>query len=322
MKYLVMECHEDYAVLLDEEAGFVKAANAGYTVGDTVENPELLPAASISHSSIIRKVTYGLAAAAACIAVVFGINYYNEYMKPYSNIRLSINPDVEIVLNHHGQVLSVKGLNEDGELLIDGYDPKRQDKLAVADDLIERAIDMGFLSDDAIIIFDIETPDKNLLTQYGIELRSEAEIYTHEFANVNIIIIDRKQETTENYEYDDEDYEPIVIPIPEQTEIGTTVPETPPSVVNPVSSDSGYAENSGGDSHYDADDGDSHYDNAETNVVQATTPPTTAPTATKPPSTSPSATVPPYGDSNYEADSGYGDSMYEAESDYNTSDYS
>lgn len=317
MKYLVMECHEDYAVLLDEEAGFVKAVNAGYTVGDTIENPELLPAATVSHRGIIRKVTYGIAAAAACVAVVFGINHYNEYMKPYSNIRLSINPDVEIVLNHHGQVLSVKGLNADGEMLVDGYNPKRQDKLVVADDLIERAIDMGFMSDDAIIIFDIDTPDKNLLTQYGIELRSEAEIYTSEFANVNIIIIDHNDNSTEKSEYNDEDYEPIVIPIPEQTEIETTVPETKPSVTKPAPSDSGYAENSGGDSHYDADDGDSHYDNAETNAVQATTPPMTAPPATKPPSTSPSATAPSYG-----ADSGYGDSMYESDSGYDTSDYS
>ncbi len=322
MKYLVMECHEDYAVLLDEEAGFVKAKNTGLTVGETIENPQFLPDTSVSHRSIIMKVTYGLAAAAACVAVAFGINYYNEYMTPYSNIRLSINPDVEMTLNHHGQVLSVKGLNEDGEMLIDGYDPKRQDKLVVADDLIERAIDMGFLSDDAIIIFDIDTPDQNLLTQYGIELRSEAEIYTHEFANVNIIIIDRKQETTEKHEYNDADYEPIIIPIPKQTESENTAAAPPPTVVNPVPSDSGYAENSGGDSHYAADDGDSHYGNTATTAVQETTPPMTAPPATNPPSTSPPAAAPSYGDSDYEADSGYGDSMYEAESDYDASDYS
>ncbi len=180
-------------------------------------------------------------------------------------------------------MLSVKGLNEDGEMLIDGYDPKRQDKLVVADDLIERAIDMGFLSDDALIIFDIDTPDQNLLTQYGIELRSETEIYTHEFSNVNIIIIDRKQDTAEKYKYNDADYEPIIIPIPEQTESENTA----------------------------ADDGDSHYGNTATTAVQETTPPMTAPPATNPPSTSSPAAAPSYGDSDYEADSGYGDSDYD-----------
>lgn len=299
MKYLVMECHEDYVVLLDEEAGFVKAKNTGLTVGETIEDPQLLKTVSSPRRNIIMKVTYGLAAAAACLAIVFGINHYNEYIKPYSNIRLSINPDVEMTLNHHGQVLSLEGLNEDGKELIEGYEPKRQDKLAVADDLIERAIDMGYLSDDAIIIFDIDTPDKDLLTQYGTELRSEAEIYTKEFANINIIIIDRNEEKKENdddADYNDQDYEPIVIPIPQQTE--AVLPETNPA-------DSGYAEADGG-SEDEPDDGDSGY--GETQTEFATTPPPAA--------------VPPVqnavGDSGYDtgSDSSYGDSSYDAESDY------
>ena len=38
MKYLVMETHPAYAVLLDEEGRFLKAANLNYQVGDTVQN--------------------------------------------------------------------------------------------------------------------------------------------------------------------------------------------------------------------------------------------------------------------------------------------
>lgn len=269
MKYLVMECHEDYAVLLDEKAGFVKAKNMGFTVGETIENPELLKAET-SRRNIIMKAAYGLAAAAACVAVAFGINYYNEYMTPYSNIRLSINPDVEMTLNHHGQVLSLEGLNEDGKELIEGYNPNKQDKLAVADDLIERAIDMGYLDDDAIIIFDIDTPDKDLLTQYGIELRLEAEIYTHEFSNVNIIIIDRKQDTAEKYEYNDTDYEPIIIPVPQQTEAAAIRPQSKPSGTITIDSDSVYEEKYDGDSIYDSNYGDSRYNKITT---QATTKP-------------------------------------------------
>ena len=37
MKYLVMETHPAYAVLLDEEGRFLKAANLGYQVGVRVE---------------------------------------------------------------------------------------------------------------------------------------------------------------------------------------------------------------------------------------------------------------------------------------------
>ena len=37
MKYLVMETHPAYAVVLDNEGRFLKAANLHYQVGDTVE---------------------------------------------------------------------------------------------------------------------------------------------------------------------------------------------------------------------------------------------------------------------------------------------
>ena len=42
MKYIVMECHYSYAVLLDEKGKFVKAANLGYKVGEVVEDPVLI----------------------------------------------------------------------------------------------------------------------------------------------------------------------------------------------------------------------------------------------------------------------------------------
>ena len=42
MKYIVMECHYSYAVLLDRNGKFVKAANMGYKVGETVEDPVLI----------------------------------------------------------------------------------------------------------------------------------------------------------------------------------------------------------------------------------------------------------------------------------------
>ena len=36
MKYIVMECHLSYAILLDENGRFIKAANLHYETGQTV----------------------------------------------------------------------------------------------------------------------------------------------------------------------------------------------------------------------------------------------------------------------------------------------
>ena len=42
MKYMVMECRPSYAILLDEEGCFKKAANLHYEVGQIVEEPVLM----------------------------------------------------------------------------------------------------------------------------------------------------------------------------------------------------------------------------------------------------------------------------------------
>ena len=42
MSYIVMECHSSYAILLDEEGRFLKAANLHYEVGQTVYDPVLM----------------------------------------------------------------------------------------------------------------------------------------------------------------------------------------------------------------------------------------------------------------------------------------
>ena len=43
MKYMVMECHLSYAVVLDENGSFLKVANMRYEVGQTVENVVEMP---------------------------------------------------------------------------------------------------------------------------------------------------------------------------------------------------------------------------------------------------------------------------------------
>ena len=50
-------------------------------------------------------------------------------------------------LNRQGTVVGLMGTNEDGETLLEGYDGKGKDKITVADELIDRAIEMGFLSE-------------------------------------------------------------------------------------------------------------------------------------------------------------------------------
>ena len=86
MSYLVMECHPGYAVLLDEEGRFLKAANLRYEVGQTVYNPVLVNEPQKKSSHIVRWMSSGIAAAAACFLLFFGFGYYQNYIQPYSSI--------------------------------------------------------------------------------------------------------------------------------------------------------------------------------------------------------------------------------------------
>ena len=67
MKYLVLEVHPGYAVLLDTEGRFVRAANLGYTVGETVTDIVIMRENAGSRFGRTVKLVSGIAAAAAYV---------------------------------------------------------------------------------------------------------------------------------------------------------------------------------------------------------------------------------------------------------------
>ena len=217
MKYMVMECHPGYAVLLDEEGRFRKAANLRYEVGQTVEAPFLMKERQPGLSILPGKRWISAAAAmAACAFLFFGFRYYQNYMYPYSSIYLTINPEVLMELNRQGNVVRLSGTNEDGRKLLEGYSGRGKDKLTVADELIDRAIDMGFLSEGGQVSFYIDAPDEALFQEYGVELRTE--ITEHLDGRITITL-----------EIMDSEYAPETAPA--ASEAPSRQPETPPAAV-------------------------------------------------------------------------------------------
>lgn len=193
MSYVVMECHPGYVVLLDEEGRFLKAANLRYEVGQTVYDPVLMKEGPAKQRRTARWVCSGVAAIAACFLFLFGFGYYQDYIQPYSSIYLTINPEVQMDLNRHGDVVGLVGTNEDGEKLLEGYDGKGKDKVIVADELVDRAIAMGFLSEGGQVSISIDSPDDVLFQEYGTELRTEVEEHLAGRMTVTVEIVDHKK---------------------------------------------------------------------------------------------------------------------------------
>lgn len=199
-----MECHTSYAILLDENGVFLKAANLHYEVGQTVSNPVLMQENQTAKNKTQKAIRNTLIAIAACLVLIFSTEYYQYTTSPYSSILISINPQVQIQLNKKGNVVSIAGTNKDGEILIDGYDAKGKSKTTVADELVERAIEMGFLTDGGDVTFSISTPDKNLYNQYESELKNSVKP-DGENVNINIIIENENDIDDDDDDNDDND---------------------------------------------------------------------------------------------------------------------
>ena len=262
MSYLVMECHPGYAVLLDEEGRFLKAANLRYEIGQRVYDPVLMKETPQKHRHAVRWISSGIAAIAACFLLFFGIHYYQKYLQPYSSIYLTINPTVQMDLNRQGTVVRLTGINEDGKALLEGYDSKGKDKVTVADELIDRAIEMGFLSEGGQVSFSIDSPDDALFQEYGTELRTK--VTEHLDGRITITIEITNHQDGQGQESPESSLSPVP-PLPSTSQPESTLPSSPepsrPGNVPPTSS---------GSTDYDDTDYDLN-DNNSTNYVPPST---------------------------------------------------
>lgn len=149
MKYIVMECHEGYAILMDEESRLLHAANLHYQVGQTVSDPVLLNDNSGSQRYNIRIFVTRAAAAAACIALIAGSGYsfYSQNIKVDSTILISSAANITIGLNKKGNVVFITGSDKKSEELVKNYSAKGKDKITVTNELIELEKSKGIISD-------------------------------------------------------------------------------------------------------------------------------------------------------------------------------
>ena len=228
MSYLVMETHPAYAVLLDEEGRFLKAANLRYQVGDTVQDiVELQPPKA--KPPALWKPLSGVAGLAACLCLVF-FGYYQPNYMAYGTLRIQINPDVEMTVSRTDRVLGLDGLNEDGEALIAGYAYQGKDRETAAGELVERAIDMGYLSDGETVSITVTSADADWQAREEQEAREALEERYGQTIVIQIGPLEEEPPATEIVI-------PVTPPTPEPTPEPSPEPTAPPAI--PDSTDYG-----------------------------------------------------------------------------------
>ena len=162
MKYMVMECRRGYAVVMDEEGRFLKVANRQYEVGQLLDHvtPMQIPAPKN------RKKYLSLIAVAACFVLLLTALLPTQ-SQPFASVYIKINPEVRIDLDRQDRVIGLEGVNEDGKALIQGYDYRKKSLELVTDELMDRAIDQGFLQADGSISLTLDSVDEAWVSSHS-----------------------------------------------------------------------------------------------------------------------------------------------------------
>lgn len=160
MTYMILETHTSYCVAVDEGGRFIKAANMGYEVGQTVGQIEAMKEKDRTGLKARRIITLA-GSLAACLLIMISLQIYQMAFAPaFASVYMSINPAVRIDVSKNYDVVSIEPVNEDGAALLEDYEGKRKAVTVVSDELVDRAIAMGFLSEGGMVRIDIDAPDE------------------------------------------------------------------------------------------------------------------------------------------------------------------
>lgn len=244
MKYLVIESRLSYAVVIDEQGRFRKVANLNYEVGQTVREVFEMEIPKKSFFTPLYRKTFFT----GMVAVVLMFIVFFTYPRPasFATVVLQINPEVKISLNQERVVQKVDGNNPEGKALIAGYiyQDKRLD--LVVDELVDLAIDQGYLYEGGQIELTFDSKNQEWLIQSTKEMSKHLSESMQSKPAVTIIVKDsqsNKQEVVipvtppqsedSGYtDYDESDYSPTQ-PI-EPTPTPTPTPSPTPTPVPPV----------------------------------------------------------------------------------------
>jgi len=197
MKYMVMECHLSYAVVLSRDGRFLKVANRHYEVGQTVTNviemqiPQSVPKEkTVVKERERRRWVYAAVAVAAVFLLVFSFALQTG-LSTFASIYLSINPEVRIDVNRYDKVIALEGINTEGKKLVEEYKYNNKELNPVIDELVDRAIEMGYLHEGGRITLVLDSGSDEWIATHGVTLGSTLTEHVKEKLSVTIEISDK-----------------------------------------------------------------------------------------------------------------------------------
>ena len=193
MKYMVVECHPAYSVVVDENGKFIKVANLHYEVGQTIDEvfemklPESKPIPKIK-----SKWLYSIVAAAACFLFVFVPLLFMNGTTVHASVYMKINPEIRIDVDENDKVIDIEAINDDGKDLIEDYRFKDKELEDVLDELVSRAIEKDYLKENGKITLTLDTDDGEWVISHSDSLDSHLNSYlTDKMPQVTVEVNDK-----------------------------------------------------------------------------------------------------------------------------------
>lgn len=184
MKYMIMECHKGYAVALDEEGRFLRVANMHYEIGQDVSE---VTAFREQKTVGMRQRLIMYASLVACLLCIV-IASFQLFVLSYGKVNLKINPEVNISVNRLCYVTKLEGKNKDGLALIEGYSFRGKKVEQVLNELTEKAMDDGYLTEGGTVNIGVDSDHlswkKKHLDGLANELEERFEYKIHIKTNV------------------------------------------------------------------------------------------------------------------------------------------
>lgn len=250
MKYLVMESEPGYAIVLDEEGRFLRVANQGYAVGETLTEVSEMAAPAAPK----RRFGRYLAAVAMVACLLFAALGVYEWQQPFASVYMTINPEVRIDVDRDEMVVGLDGVNDDGADLVSGYAYDDKSLELVMDELVDRAIEMGYLSEGGTISLTLDADSDEWIVSRSDSLSTQLNAHLDEKLSVTIYVTNQETSQQTGSDYGDSDYAeaPTVVDVPQQP----AQPAQEPTAPVYAEGDSAYEDDDyeDGDSGYEADD--------------------------------------------------------------------
>ena len=162
MKYIVLETNQKDCVVLDEAGRFIKAVNKNYEVGETIGAIEEI-LVKPTRAFNLKRTAAVAASLAACFVLVLALQFFNnaeETQEPFASVLLAMNPEIKIDICEEKRVVDIAPLDDDGRALLEGYAGEQDDFFAVAGDLVNYAVAVGFLKDGGRVTITITSPNE------------------------------------------------------------------------------------------------------------------------------------------------------------------